>query len=191
MPSAHPPVELPAVADSTLVERMTRGDRSALAALYNRHAPIMLALAHRLLGTRQDAEDLTHDVFLEAWQHCTEYSEERSSVRSWLLLRARSRAVDRLRSTANRRRIAVNTVQASESEPSIPRHALASDDRHRLPDALAHMPESQQHVIALSYFEGLSTVEISLRLGIPTGTVKSRTHAAIATLRHVLGVGDE
>lgn len=171
------------VADVDLVQRMTRGDRAALAELYARHAPTLLALAH----VRQDAEDLIHDVFLEAWQHSAEYSEARSSVRSWLLLRTRSRALDRLRSKVRR-----DGISAQTQTDDVGQDAVSVDsDRHRLPAALAQIPETQQDVIVLSYFEGLSTLEISSRLGIPAGTVKSRTHAAIATLRGALGVSDE
>jgi RNA polymerase sigma-70 factor (ECF subfamily) len=175
------------VSDASLVERLTRGDRDALAALYQRHGATLLALAYRLLRDKQESEDLIHDVFLEAWQHCAEYSEARSSVRGWLMLRTRSRSLDRLRSRTRRRDA---TARSENVEPARePSHKLS--DGHRLPGALAQMPVTQQDVIVLSYFEGLSTLEISSRLGIPTGTVKSRTHAAIAALRHALGVADD
>jgi RNA polymerase sigma-70 factor (ECF subfamily) len=180
--------QLADVSDAALVERLTRGDRDALAALYQRHGATLLALAHRLLRDRQESEDLIHDVFLEAWQHCAEYSQARSSVRGWLLLRTRSRALDRLRTRTRRRDASTGTENIESGH--LHDHSLLSD-QHRLPGALAQMPVTQKDVIVLSYFDGLSTLEISSRLGIPTGTVKSRTHAAIATLRHVLGVADD
>jgi RNA polymerase sigma-70 factor (ECF subfamily) len=175
------------VSDVSLVERLTRGDRAALAALYQRHGATLLALAFRLLRDKQESEDLIHDVFLEAWQHCAEYAQARSSVRSWLMLRTRSRSLDRLRSRTRRRDATARSepVELARGQD----HKLS--DGHRLPGALAQMPVTQQDVIVLSYFEGLSTLEISSRLGIPAGTVKSRTHAAIAALRHALGVADD
>lgn len=183
----EPTAEAPGdVSDPALVERLTHGDREALATLYERHAPSLLALAFRLLRSSQESEDLLHDVFLEAWQHCAEYSAARSTVRGWLLLRMRSRALDRLRARVRRRDVA---SQASIETSSDPRSALTA--RQLLPNALAHIPVPQQDVIALSYFEGLSTDEISSRLGIPVGTVKSRAHAAIATLRLAFGVADD
>jgi RNA polymerase sigma-70 factor (ECF subfamily) len=180
--------QLADVSDAALVERLTRGDRDALAALYQRHGATLLALAYRLLRDRQESEDLIHDVFLEAWQHCAEYSQARSSVRGWLLLRTRSRALDRLRARARRRDASTGTENIESGQAH--EYSMPSDE-HRLPGALAQMPVTQKDVLVLSYFEGLSTLEISSRLGIPTGTVKSRTHAAIATLRHVLGVADD
>lgn len=174
--------------DEELIARMGRGDRAALAELYGLHARSLLALAQSLLRHRHDAEDLLHDVFLEAWRCADDYSPERGSVRSWLLMRTRSRALDRLRSSS-RRRSAVSTQSQGEASAALPEALTA--DRHRLPAALAQVPEAQQGVLVLAYFEGLTTHEISSRLGIPEGTVKSRAHAAIQTLRKLLGICDE
>jgi RNA polymerase sigma-70 factor (ECF subfamily) len=174
--------------DAELIARMRCGDRAALAQLYGQHARSLLALAHSLLRDRHDAEDLLHDVFLEAWRCANDYSPERGSVRSWLLMRTRSRALDRLRS-GSRQRSAVATQIHTEARAAAPEPLAA--DRHRLPAALAQVPEAQQGVLVLAYFEGLTTHEISSRLGIPEGTVKSRAHAAIHTLRKVLGIADE
>ena len=175
--------------DAELIERMTRGDRAALARLYDRHAHTLLALAQGVLRDRQEAEDLLHDVFLEAWRCAADYSAARSSVRSWLLMRTRSRALDRLRKRTRKLNMALDVARSAASEQA--GSSEASVDQHRLPAALAQMPQAQQGVIMLAYFEGLSTSEISTRLGIPAGTVKSRTHAALKTLRSVLGITDE
>jgi RNA polymerase sigma-70 factor, ECF subfamily len=175
------------VSDAALVERLTHGDREALAALYGRHAACLLALAVRMLQDKQESEDLLHDVFLEAWQHSAEYSEARSTVRGWLLLRMRSRALDRLRTRARRRGATADEQLPGSS--TAPETTLTA--QRALPSALAKIPVPQQAVIVLSYFEGLNTVEISSRLGIPAGTVKSRAHAAMAALRQSLGVADD
>jgi RNA polymerase sigma-70 factor (ECF subfamily) len=173
--------------DADLIARMTRGDRAALAELYGRHAQTLLAVAHGFLRDRQESEDLLHDVFLEAWRSCADYSIARSSVRSWLLLRTRSRALDRLRGRTRRKNIAAVSDTATTSTTTYD----MDYDKHRLPAALAQISEPQQGVIMLAYYEGLSTTEIASRLGIPAGTVKSRTHAALKTLRSVLGIADE
>jgi RNA polymerase sigma-70 factor (ECF subfamily) len=172
--------------DLELLARMLRGDRGALAELYGLHAHSLLSLAYGVLRDRQEAEDLLHDVFLEAWRCAGDYDAARSSVRSWLLLRTRCRALDRLRANARKRALAEDVAELDRTPRAAP-HA----DLHRLPAALAQVPEPQQGVIMLAYFEGLSTHEISSRLGIPEGTVKSRTHAAIKTLRSVLGIADD
>jgi RNA polymerase sigma-70 factor, ECF subfamily len=179
-----PPLDS-ADADAALVARMARGDRSAVAELYERHAGRLLALAHGILRSRQEAEDLIHDVFLEAWRRSADYSSERGSVRTWLLLRTRSRCFDRLK--AGRRATLSEAPEEHAAVPLVPDHDA---DQGRLHQILSRMPEPQQEVILLGYFEGLSTTEIALRLGIPAGTVKSRTRAALSSLRTVLGNKD-
>lgn len=168
--------------DASLVKRAARGDRSAVAVLYARHARALLTLARGMLQTPEEAEDLIHDVFIEAWRRSAEYSEERGTVRAWLFMRARSRALDRLKS-AGRRRDAMSRAE--------PREASGTANSRWMLELLARMPECQQEVLVLGYFEGLTTVEIAKRLHIPAGTVKSRTRAALASLRDVLGSRDD
>jgi RNA polymerase sigma-70 factor (ECF subfamily) len=169
-------------ADAAIVARMARGDRAAVAELYELHAARLLALAQSLLRSAAEAEDLIHDVFLEAWRRAADYSAERGSVRTWLLLRTRSRCFDRLKS--RRRATLTDAPEAHAPVALAPAH---DGDKSRLHQILSSIPEPQQEVILLGYFEGLSTTEIALRLGIPAGTVKSRTRAALISLRTVLG----
>jgi RNA polymerase sigma-70 factor, ECF subfamily len=179
-------------ADSALIARMARGDRSAIAALYERHVSCLLSLGQSLLRDRREAEDLIHDVFLEAWRHCADYSAERGTVRTWLLIRTRSRALDRLKSARPRQTESADLerIEGARSTADADAHALLGDQQ-RLRQTLSQMPEAQQQVILLGYFEGLSTTEMATRLGIPAGTVKSRTRAALSTLRNLLSVRDE
>src|SRR5215212_10991399 len=73
---------------------MATGDRTALASLYERHAGILLGLAMRIVRDRREAEDLLHDVFLEAWRSAKDFDPKRGRVRTWLAIRMRSRALD-------------------------------------------------------------------------------------------------
>ncbi len=172
--------------DPELVLAMASGDSDALAVLYDRHGALMLATAARILGGQREAEDLVHDVLLEAWQKAGDYERARGSVRTWLLIRLRSRALDRWR-RANRTR--VETMEARQLEDLLP--ARADDpglslDHARVRRAVLELPESQRHVLELAYFEGLSATEIAERLAIPVGTVKSRTAAGLTRLRAAL-----
>lgn len=170
----------PEPSDSALVARMAAGDRSAVAALYSRHVRSLFAFARGMLKSPQEAEDLIHDVFLEAWRRSAHYSEERGTVRTWLFMRARSRALDRLKSAGRPVAVFDEPLAATAASGSI-------GDQGRLRELLSVMPEGQRQVLMLGYFEGLSTTEIAERLGIPAGTVKSRTRAALGALRNVLG----
>jgi RNA polymerase sigma-70 factor (ECF subfamily) len=175
-------------ADIDVLRRIAGGEKEALGVLYDRHAGVMLALGVRIIGVRRDAEDLLHDVFLEAWRHAGDYDPRRGSVKTWLLLRMRSRCLDRVRSHAFSR------TDALASEPM--RSGVADKvERHldgaRAKALLDKLPAGQREVLELGYFQGLSFSEIADALGIPIGTVKSRVSAAMIKLREDLGVERE
>jgi len=172
--------------DVALVARMARGERAALSALYVRHAPRLLALALHILHDRGEAEDVLHDVFLEAWQKAASYSEERGTVGAWLSLRARSRAIDRRRSVPRNRAVTLEALgPEGPVDPALDPARI--QDQRRLSQAFAVMSAEEQQVIVLGYFEGLTSSEIAEQLGTPVGTVKSRTRSALVKLRGALG----
>jgi len=173
-------------ADAALVARMARGERAALSALYSRHAPKLLALMIQILRDRAEAEDVLHDVFLEAWQKAATYSSERGTVGAWLTLRARSRAIDRCRAAPRARAVPLEASGADgQIDPSVDPARIR--DHRRLSKAFTVMTPDEQEVIVLGYFEGLSSSEIAEKLGAPIGTVKSRTRSALQKLRGALG----
>jgi RNA polymerase sigma-70 factor (ECF subfamily) len=173
----------PEPSDAELVSRLARGDRAALAALYDRHAPLVFALVRRIVGSPAEAEDLVHDVFMEAWRRAESYDASRGGVRTWLLLRARSRALDHNKSAAVSRTVSLpdRPTAAADGDQSL------APDCARLRRVLLELPVEQRNVLLLGYFEGLSSTEIAARVGAPVGTVKSRVAAALAKLRTVLG----
>lgn len=168
--------------DARLMALVVRGDRVALAGLYDRHAPVMLALGTRILADRNLAEDVVHDVFIEAWHHAREFDAGRGSVRAWLVTRMRSRALDRRGKVQRTARVAESA--ARESAPATAGgEGIAGADRERVRKGVAGLPEELSTIVDFAYFEGLSASEIAERLGLPIGTVKSRLARAIATLR--------
>jgi RNA polymerase sigma-70 factor (ECF subfamily) len=176
--------------DRELVASLAGASRDALAELYDRFAPQMLGLALRILRSRRDAEDLVHDVFIEAWQKAASYDGSRGSVRAWLLLRVRSRAIDRARSLATAREWAM--AEAASTPPSrVGPAQAAAPDQARARKALQELPPAQRTLVELAYFEGLSCRDMAERLGIPVGTIKSRLFAAMKSLRAELGAGGE
>jgi RNA polymerase sigma-70 factor, ECF subfamily len=175
--------------DPGLVAAMARGDRAALGQLYDRHASLLLALGLRVLGDRAVAEDVLHDVFLEAWHHAREFDPARGTVRAWLVTRMRSRSLDRRAATARQARL---TDEAGRQVDSITPAADSPPglDSARLRSQIAGMPAELAALIDLAYFEGLSSSQIAARLDIPVGTVKSRMARALSVLRqNVLAQG--
>src|SRR5882757_577136 len=164
--------------DEALVVAMARGERAALATLYERHSALLLGLALRIVRERREAEDLLHDVFLEAWRTAKDFDPKRGRVRTWLAIRMRSRALDLQKSA----RVSRNTGDAG-LEVLVDEAEGASPDHGRIRMALAALGSEQRRVLELAYFEGLSCTEIAERVAIPVGTVKSRIAAGLDRLR--------
>ena len=175
--------------DSSLIRRMAAGDRAALGMLDDRQAPLLLAVTLKLGFDREAAEDLVHDLFLEVWRASADYDPARGAVRTWLLVRLRSRALDRRRSGHARYIVAVEDLQTVD-RPQVPQEdPVLSSDRAAVVREMDQLPPEQRQVLELAYFEGLSAAEIGKRVGVPTGTVKSRLASGLGKLRQALGGG--
>ncbi|MBX7197088.1 MAG: sigma-70 family RNA polymerase sigma factor [Sandaracinaceae bacterium] len=177
-----------ASSDDALLFAVASGDREALAALYDRHAPTVLAVGARILRNRRDAEDVMHDVFLEVWRRAGTYDPSKASVRTWIVLIMRCRALDRRKSAAVAMTSALVDDRRTTESHEGPDAGL---DRARAWRALDALTEVQREVMMLAYFEGLSCSEIAARLDVPLGTVKSRTAGALKALREALAEGAE
>jgi RNA polymerase sigma-70 factor (ECF subfamily) len=181
--------------DSALVTRMSNGDESALAALYDRHGRLAWSLAYAVLGDAADAEEAVADAFLQAWTSAASFDAARSSVAGWITMMTRSRALDRVRARGRRSALIerVTTVAGVDATtPSNPpdpsAHAERREAGEQIASALAQLPHPQRRVIELAFFGGLSHSEIAEELGEPLGTVKTRLRAAMEKLRAALAV---
>jgi RNA polymerase sigma-70 factor (ECF subfamily) len=172
-----------------LVRALAERRPEALAELFDRYASLLLALTRRILGSAADAEEVVQEAFLQAWNQAERYDSSRSSVSTWLVLIARSRALDRLRQRQSRER----TAAAAEAEPQAPDASARLDDnvlieerRTRVQAALAGLPAEQKQVLELAFYEGLSQTEIAQTTATPLGTVKTRALLAMKKLRRDL-----
>lgn len=175
------------VADQAALGRMARGDPSALADLYDRHARPIFSLALRILQDRSEAEDVVQEVFAQAWAQAARYDTSRGAVAAWLLNITRSRAIDRLRSKRARPDGAADSDTAIDNIPGseVPQDAqlLSAEQVGRLRNALQELPTLQRIAVELAYYEGLTHAEIAERLEQPLGTVKTRIRQAMIRLR--------
>jgi RNA polymerase sigma-70 factor, ECF subfamily len=175
--------------DVRLIRAAAKGDQTSVAQLYDRYAPLLSALGQRILGNPREVEDLLHDVFIEAWKRAKDYDATRGTVRAWLVMRMRSRALDRVRA-AGRAKVVL------QDEGKLPDRESA-DDPSNAPDqalvraAVAKLPEDQRVVLELGYFQGMTSSEIAKELRVPIGTVKSRVARGLQSLRLALKGGDE
>jgi RNA polymerase sigma-70 factor (ECF subfamily) len=170
-----------------LIQRMADGDRGAFAPFYDRFAPLVYPLVLRIVRDPGDAADVLQEVFWEAWQLAGAYDTARGSPEAWLLTRARSRAIDRVRSVRRRGEIFVapldEALAATDPAPDV---AEQAEDRGVVRGALARLPAEQREVIELAYYGGLTQTEIAERLEQPLGTVKTRIRLGLERLREVV-----
>lgn len=167
--------------------RLAQGDEAPLSLLYDRYANLLMAVAMRVLSDRREAEDLLHDVFLEVWRQAKTYDGTRGTVRAWLVMRMRSRAVDRVRA-AGRAKVVLTAEAQSPDRVAEDADPSEAPDRAIVRRALAELPDEQRAVLELSYFGGMSSSEIATELDIPIGTVKSRVARGLSALRRGLNV---
>jgi RNA polymerase sigma-70 factor, ECF subfamily len=177
--------------DVARVNGAARGDGAALAALYDRHARGVYALALRVVANEADAEEVVQEVFNQAWRQAARYDPARGTVAAWLLTMARTRAIDRLRARQARPdRAGLESERTLDVLPAAspdPADALDSErDVARVRQALQRLPLLQRAAIELAYFEGLTQSQIAERLEQPLGTVKTRIRAGLLKLRDAL-----
>jgi RNA polymerase sigma-70 factor (ECF subfamily) len=174
--------------DAALVRRILERHTDALSDLYDRHSPTLLALARRILGTSADAEEIVQEVFLHVWNQASRYDPSRSSVSTWLVLLARSRAIDRLRSRKVVERVheAAHQETPEDASPEGVESVFQRERRERVRQELEQLPPEQRQILEMSFYEGLSQSEIAERAGLPLGTVKTRALLAMKKLRSAL-----
>lgn len=167
-----------------LIRRVAQGDQQAFLALYDRYVPRVHALTLHILGDPMLSEEATQDTFVKLWSRARSYLAERGSFLVWLLTVARRTALDRLRLEA-RRPLLSDAHDPEELWPLIPDEKQDPEEARwqSLYFAVQALPEEQRQVIELAYYQGMSQSEISAELGWPLGTVKTRTRAAMESLR--------
>jgi RNA polymerase sigma-70 factor (ECF subfamily) len=186
-----PPADLGEERDRHLIGRIAGGDRDAFRDLFRRYAPTAMALAKRVARQPQVAEEMVQEAFLSVWRNPRGYDPARGTVRAWLMSTVHHRAVDAVRREEAQRRRAEDVLSLTEAAAEDPGETVVDaiglpQERTAVRAALEDLPQEQRQVIELMYFSGLSQSRIAQKLGLPLGTVKSRTLLGMRRLRAAL-----
>jgi RNA polymerase sigma-70 factor, ECF subfamily len=166
--------------DLVLLERVRRGDQSAMAEVFDKYGRAVYSVALRILKDSGHAEDVMQEIFFQVWRNSESFVQGRGSLGAWLVVVARNRAIDMLR----RRKPTDSVEDVVLAAP----FNLAADAEHnsvmeKIHKVLQDLPTEQQRSMELAFFEGLSHSEIAEKTGDPLGTVKTRIRLALITLR--------
>ncbi|MBX2863681.1 MAG: sigma-70 family RNA polymerase sigma factor [Leptolyngbyaceae cyanobacterium MAG.088] len=172
--------------DTDLLVSLRAGQVEALRTLYQRYGRLVYTLCRRILHSDEEAEEITQDIFLTLW-HKDAYRANRGSLSRYLVVLARSRSIDRLRSQTSHRQRLYKWHLMMTNNASTPLEIATLTERGELTrQAIAQLSDKERQVIEIAYYEGLSQSEIAQRLNIPLGTVKSRSRQALQKLRQAL-----
>jgi len=179
---AQPTIAL-VCSDGELIVRTGTGDRSAFEKLYLRYARSVFGLALRRLGDRGRAEEAVQETFASIWRSASTYKPERGPGAPWLYGVARNAIVDRSRARYEPPAEAPEEPSPEAGPEESAELAWASWRVHR---ALEALPDREREVIRLAYWSDLSQSQVADKLGIPLGTVKTRTRSALTHLAEFL-----
>jgi RNA polymerase sigma-70 factor (ECF subfamily) len=180
--------------DAALLQAIAGGDAAAFEALYDRYAPILHAFCLRIVRSHADAEAVLSDVFWQVWTQAAKYNPERGSARTYLVTLARSRAIDRWRTTSGRA-AREHPIEAEGFEDDRrdgaaerpERLAMLDEERLLVRQAVRSLGAAQRKALELAFFEGRTHRQIAGDLQLPLGTVKTTIRQGLIKLRRALG----
>jgi RNA polymerase sigma-70 factor (ECF subfamily) len=169
-----------AASDQLLMERVRSNDQMAMAEVFDRYGGLVYSVALRVLKEPDQAEDVMQDIFFQLWKGAGSYTESRGSLGAWLAVVARNRAIDSLRrkkptDSVDEVVLPAKTDLSSETERNLMIEKVRA--------VMTGLPEEQQRLVQLAFFEGMSHTEIAAKTGDALGTVKTRIRSALASLR--------
>jgi RNA polymerase sigma-70 factor, ECF subfamily len=178
-------------AEIDLLRRIGQGDRESFAIYYDRIAGTLFSIAYRLLHSREAAEDVLQEVFVQIWEKAPLYDPARGKPTTWAVTLTRNKAIDRLRSIQRRSRLQedlqheATTAEPTDEQSSFDAVALGESGK-LVRDAMRDLANDQREALELAFFQSLSQSEIAERLGQPLGTVKARIRRGLLKLRELI-----
>jgi RNA polymerase sigma-70 factor (ECF subfamily) len=180
--------------DEALIARVAQRDKRALELLYDRYSSGALGLALKIIGERNEAEEIVQEAFWRVWRRAATYRAARGQFSAWLFGIVHNLAIDELR--RRRARPSAMSIDAdaetafeiADDKMDVAESAYQAVEGERVRATLSALPESQRSVIELAYFQGLTHQEIAERLGEPLGTIHTRARLALLKLKELLAL---
>ena len=167
-----------------LIEKLRRGDKNAFRELYARYSQVVYNLAFRMLRSREEAEEVVQEIFLQVWNKADSYDSERGAISTWIVNIARSRAIDKLRTLGYRDQTTELIEDRVNSKSDFSRIIEDREESRKIiREALDSLPENQRIAIEMVFFEGLTHIEAAERLKEPVGTIKTRIRLGVSKLK--------
>lgn len=168
--------------------RIPGGDRAALQTVYRLTSAKLFGVALRILGERSEAEDVLQEVYLTVWRKAGDFDPGRASPMTWLIAIARNRAIDRLRATRTSRHMDPidAAAEVADTAPIADKALERSDDDARLHGCLDALAGHEQAALRGAFFDGNTYEELSVRMSVPLGTMKSWVRRAMIKLKSCL-----
>ncbi|MFA5065588.1 MAG: sigma-70 family RNA polymerase sigma factor [Dehalococcoidia bacterium] len=171
--------------EEQLVQRAVNGDREAFTQIYDLHFDKIYRYIYVKVRSQAEAEDLTQDVFIKAYEGINKYKWRDLPFTAWLFRIAHNRVIDHVRKTSKEKKASLDEAGAISSGDPVHMTEL-NFEIYQLKDALQHLPDAQREVATMRFISELSISEVALSLGKSEGTVKALQFNAIASLRKLL-----
>jgi RNA polymerase sigma-70 factor, ECF subfamily len=171
------------------LKRMAAGEHPALAACYDLMGSVVFSLAVRMLRDRSAAEDVSQDIFVQVWRQAGNYDATRGSPEAWMMMIARTRILDRIRSRGAGvvlKSVGDHLPEAPAAEDWPDDLAISREDAANVRQALADLPAEQKQAVELAFFDGLTHMEIAEKTNVPLGTIKTRIRLGLLKIRDQL-----
>lgn len=172
--------------DIELLREIAAGNRLAFAEFYDRHSGLMYSVACKILHDTNEAEDVLQETFLQIWEKSGQFDPRLGQPMSWAATLTRNKAIDRIRSSQRRLRLAQEAGEEQSApalENSVNNNINGHENARLIQAAIGDLPAEQRQAIELAYFSGLTQEEISQKLSEPLGTIKARIRRGLLKLR--------
>ncbi|MGV3686484.1 MAG: RNA polymerase sigma factor [Daejeonella sp.] len=171
------------LSEPDLISALRKQEKIAIEALYDMYSPALYGVIHRIIDNEEIAEDVLQDTFVKIWNSFSSYDASKGRLFTWMVNLARNLAIDKVRSKDYRNHTKnhdidnfVNTIDDKQS-------SIFNTDAVGIREMVEKLLPDQRSILQLIYFQGYTQAEAAEKLNIPLGTLKTRTRAAILTMR--------